>query len=383
MQKILIVNNNLLIGGIQKALVGLINQIHNEYEVTLLLFQKTGALIDKIPSNVKIIQTKSAYKYLGKSQKFWGRFGRVKRACLVSLTRIFGFKYAVPFLNLTVNKKELSMEFDMAISYMHNSAERRFYGGTANYVISNVNAKKKLCFIHCDYLQSGTANEYNNKIYSCFDKIVCVSESVKNNFDQVLPLMSEKSVGIYNVINTEEINTLAENPYQYDSRYVNFVSVARLSQEKGLDRAILAFSQIKKKDFRYYIIGGGMQLVYLQELIQTNGLEKQVFLMGEQENPYHYMAGADWLIVPSYHEAAPVVFQEAKVLHLPILTTDTSSAVEMVGEQFGIVVENSVEGIIKGIEKSFIELEYYKELLKNYQYDKNEFLNRFRTLFIA
>lgn len=378
---ILIVNNNLLIGGIQKALVGLLNQIHEEYQVTLLLFKKTGALIDKIPKSIKIIETNSDYKYLGQSQKSWNGFERLKRGFFVILTRIFGFKFVVPLLNATVKKKELLDEFDVAISYMHNSSSRNFYGGAADYVLSKVKAKKKICFIHCDYLQSGTANDYNNKIYSRFDKIVCVSDSVKQNFDKVLPCMSEKSVGLPNAININEINELAQDqPFQYDKNFINFVSVARLSPEKGLERAICAFSQIERTDFRYYIIGGGPQLTELQELIRNEGLENQVLLMGEQANPYRYMVGADWLVVPSYHEAAPVVFQEAKALHLPILTTDTSSAKEMVGAQFGIVVDNSTEGLLKGIKESFIELDKFKDLLSKYEYDEREVLEGFKRI---
>ena len=359
-------------------IIEFLKKTHEEYDITLLLFQKTGALLNEIPKDVKIIETKSAYKYLGKSQNSWGFFGRLKRGALAVLTRIFGFKFTVSFLNATVRKKEIEEDFDVAISYMHNSSYRSFYGGAVNYVLSKVHAKRKICFIHCDYLQSGTANNYNDKLYACFDKIVCVSDSVKRNFDKVLPTMSEKSVGLYNAIDVEKIEKLSKNrPYQYDKSFVNFVSVARLSSEKGLDRAILAFSQTSKKNFRYYIIGGGKQYAELQDLICANGLEKQVFLLGEQENPYCFMSGADWLVVPSYHEAAPVVYQEAKVLHLPILTTETSSAQEMVGSKFGIVVENSVEGLLQGIERAFDELETYKTSLEDYQYDEKEFLKDF------
>ena len=40
MKKILIVNNNMHIGGIQKALLNLLDEIKGKYDVTLLLFCK-------------------------------------------------------------------------------------------------------------------------------------------------------------------------------------------------------------------------------------------------------------------------------------------------------------------------------------------------------
>jgi glycosyltransferase involved in cell wall biosynthesis len=57
------------------------------------------------------------------------------------------------------------------------------------------------------------------------------------------------------------------------------------------------------------------------------------------------MLHADYLLVPSRHEAAPMVFDEASVLGLRIVSTNTTSAAEMVGGDGGIVCENSPEGI--------------------------------------
>lgn len=383
MKKLLIVNNNLLIGGIQKALIGLLNEIYDKYDITLLLFQKAGPLLDKIPSNIKIVETNSAYKYLGKKQKSWGFFHRIKRGMLVVLTRVFGFKFVIPYLNATVHKKECDEEFDVAISYMHNSSFRSFYGGAVNYVLAKIAAKQKICFIHCDYLNSGTANAYNNKLYAKFDKIICVSDSVKKNFNAVLPLMEKKTVVLYNALNLDELNELSKKSYEYDPKFVNFITVARLSQEKGVERAILAFSRCTCDNCRYYIIGDGSQRLELEHLIREKKLERKVFLLGEQINPYCYMIGADWLMVPSYHEAAPMVFQEAAALHLPVLTTETSSAREMVSGNLGIVVDNTIEGIVMGIEKACEQLSHYKILLKDLEYSQEEYRDRFQRILFS
>lgn len=64
-------------------------------------------------------------------------------------------------------------------------------------------------------------------------------------------------------------------------------------------------------------------------------------------------------MVPSYHEAAPVVFQEAKMLGLPVFTTRTLSADEMIGENYGWVVNN--EDI--AIERKLAELLEHKEVI--------------------
>ena len=62
------------------------------------------------------------------------------------------------------------------------------------------------------------------------------------------------------------------------------------------------------------------------------------------------MQAADVLLIPSVSEAAPMVIGEAAGLGTPILTTETSSAREMVAETgYGWVCDNSVDGIRDGI----------------------------------
>ena len=47
MKRILIVNNNMHIGGVQKALLNLLQTLHADYDITLLLFYRGGALLNE------------------------------------------------------------------------------------------------------------------------------------------------------------------------------------------------------------------------------------------------------------------------------------------------------------------------------------------------
>ena len=53
-KKLLIVNNNMHIGGVQRALVNLLGCIHDQYDVTLLLFHPAGVLMEEIPADVRV-----------------------------------------------------------------------------------------------------------------------------------------------------------------------------------------------------------------------------------------------------------------------------------------------------------------------------------------
>ena len=76
-------------------------------------------------------------------------------------------------------------------------------------------------------------------------------------------------------------------------------------------------------------------------------MDDLVTMLGEQSDPYKYLCRADWLLVPSFHEAAPMVFDEAILMGVKVITTNTASAVEMIDGEHGIVCENSTEGILR------------------------------------
>ena len=243
--------------------------------------------------------------------------------------------------------------YDAIISYLHCSSLKSFYGGTLEYVIRYEDTAPKSCYLHCDYANSGTVSSYSKDLYRKFDAIICVSESVRKQFTTILPEMSNRAYTISNPINSNEILALSRyEPYQYDMRYLNCLTVARLSAEKGVDRFIRVIKRVGNMQIRYYIVGEGSFRPQIEQAIAECDLKSQVFLLGESENPYRYMIGADVLIVPSYHEAAPVVFQEAMILGLPVFTTRTLSAEEMIPNTCGFIVDNNENAMTEMLNKN-------------------------------
>lgn len=353
MKKILIVDCNAKLGGIQKALISFLQQQHTENDISVLFFYKAGSLLSEIPENVKVYTTESDFKYMGMSQADCTTIkDKIKRALYVAISRWFGQETAVRIAKLSLRDR-ISESFDEVISFSHMADERSFYGGTPQYVLNLKNTKKKTCYIHCDYLHSGNRSLYSDAVYSKFDEIICVSESTKNIFLEALPQLHEKVVAKYNYIDGEKIRRLAQaEPYIYDEEYINAIVVARLTKEKGIPRIVRIFESLNRDiKIRLYIIGDGKEKNDIVEIIKTANLKNKVILLGEQENPYRYMLNADFLIVPSYHEAAPIIYQEAIELNLMVLTTRTTSADEMIGESHGLVVDNNDEALRDGMFK--------------------------------
>ena len=90
MKKIIIVNNNMKVGGVQKSLCNLLWAIEGRYDVTLCLFKKTGAYVETLPPSVRVIEARGLYRYLGIGQSECRGFDYLVRAALAMLCRVFG-----------------------------------------------------------------------------------------------------------------------------------------------------------------------------------------------------------------------------------------------------------------------------------------------------
>ena len=108
-QKLLFACNNLHIGGIQRSLLNLLDEISDKYDITLFLFYPGGEY--ELPKNVRIIGGNRFTRIMGMSQSEAAEEGmkcRLWRSLWVVITRIFGCK--IPFAALCCFQK-LSGEY--------------------------------------------------------------------------------------------------------------------------------------------------------------------------------------------------------------------------------------------------------------------------------
>jgi glycosyltransferase involved in cell wall biosynthesis len=335
-------------GGIQKSLVNLVKEIHEEHDITLMLFSESGSLLGELPNTVKIITPRKAYRILGLEKDELKKYPLLflLKAFLLAYSKLFSRRSAMKLLGLF--QKRIS-GYDAVISFSHFTHPNYFANGCADFVLDKTVCENKICFLHCDYLNFGGRTEANNRAYMEFDKIACCSESVRERFLRGSALPESKVYTVRNFYDLQLASYQAEGTGLFDAHFVNVALVARLSAEKGIPRAIEALVQSERKDIRYYIIGDGPQKEKIAQLISKYQLDSRVLLLGEQSDPYQYLIHADWLLVPSFHEAAPMVFDEAKLLGVKVIATNTTSAEEMIGSEHGIVCENSMEGLVRAL----------------------------------
>ena len=173
---------------------------------------------------------------------------------------------------------------------------------------------------------------------------------------------------IYNPINNQEIRRRAKEPtdFIFPDDTFNIVAVGRLSRVKGFERLIRACVKLKQRfNIRLYIIGGGEE-ARLLTLIKENQADSYISLLGYQENPYSLVSQASLFVCSSYREGYSTSVIESLVLGVPVVTTLCSGMEEILGNdnQYGMIVENSENGIYQGISQMLSETdthEYYRD----------------------
>ena len=344
MKKVLIVNNNMKIGGVQKSLCNLLWSAADRYDITLLLFAPVGAYMCDIPEQVHVLTCDSLFRYLGMSQKECAGDLRayLTRGVLAAACRLRGRKAVMP--QLLRSQKPLESQYDCAISYLQNGDRHRFYGGVNEFVLEKVHAARKIAFLHCDYLQCGANCEENNALYRAFDRIAACSDGCRRAFLQAMPELAERCVAAPNFHRYGKIRELSQQtPYCYPAGALHVVMVGRLAHEKGIDRALRALACVRGQGIAaiLHLVGSGPKEQELRALAQSLSLTDAVIFHGSQSNPYRFMRNADLLLMTSFHEAAPMVIDEACALSLPVLTVKTTSSDELVSARgCGWVCEN-------------------------------------------
>lgn len=351
MVRVLIVNNNMHMGGVQKALLNLLRQIHASYDITLLLLYKGGELLDQVPADVRVIEASSPLRYWGMTRYDTTTAGqRLGRSFWAALTRAFGRGLSC---SLAALPQRSVGGFDVAISFLHSGNPKAFYGGCNEFVLRCVRAPQKVTFLHNDFRQIHAVSAYNRRMFCRFELIAACSEGCERAFLEVMPELADKTIVVPNCHDYQTVRRKAqEEPVSLDAGRLNIVTVARLGREKGVTRAIRALGALDSDAMRlrYNVIGDGIELPEAQGLVEELGLQDVVLFLGEMLNPYGYMEAADVLLIPSYAEAAPLVIGEAACLGTPVLSTRTSSSKEMIEDAgLGWVCENSDRGLQDGL----------------------------------
>ena len=363
--RILIVSYSMGIGGVERALLGLLRNIdYSTCNVTLKLANKRGELLSNIPMQVKVSEIVSI-------KKNWTLFNK---PLLPQIRRLFcrnllmGLMLLADFVKYKITGHYHSLfrhtlekdreEYDLAISYAGPSSLLDYY------VAHCVNARKKVIWIHFDVDRCGINRNSERFLYRKFDKIFIVSDEGKRKFDRMFPKESGKSAVFHNIIDTQEIKRLSE-VYLPDLKQdcINIVTVGRISKEKGQDLAVKALSVLVNNGYNvnWILVGAGNYEIEVKKIAEYLNVSHLINITGAKANPYPYMKGCDIYVQPSKHEGFCITLAEAKLFGMPIVVTDFTGAREQLANYSNSFIANhNADCIAKYIEQ-IINKKLFKE----------------------
>lgn len=352
MKKILFFVESLTVGGAEKSLLSLLNNMDlSQYQVTLMMNQKGGAFEQFVPKNIPI-------KYIDIKIGIWSRV-EFKFYKLIDSSNTYhnaqllwkSAQSEVPFLN---------ENFDVAIAWGQ---------GFATYFVANrVTAVKKYAWVNIDFEKAGYHPGTDIPIYTKFDKIVGVSEFVKQAMQKFIN--PNKVIAIINIIDREDIEVRADVPFVncYDSKKTNILCVGRLTKQKGFELAIDAMKLLIKKNkaIHLYILGEGQERNFLENRIASNDLINHITLLGSKDNPYPYIKNCDLYLQTSRFEGLGRTIIEASILNKPIVCTDFPTAYSILEhDKTGLIVPMNPQDIATALLRLIENKEVSEKLILN------------------
>lgn len=333
-KRLLFTAHSLNVGGIETALINLVNRINLEkYQVDILLEKKEGIFLDKVKEEITVRE----FKVYNNKNVIIRKILNLSKRLIYTATDYHTYDFSCCYATYSLSGSKLSK-----IASVNNSI----------YIHSN--------YEHLYTKEKDFREFFDNRDIRNFKHIIFVSNQAKDSFLKYYKEEETKCLVLNNFINTKEIEekkkVKIEEKKPKDKTL--FMFIGRLDDtSKKLGRAIHLIKEIKKTEL--WIIGDGKDKDKYQEMVKKEKLENRIKFLGAKKNPFPYVNIADYIILTSDYEGFPVTYLEAITLHKPLITTiDVSDDKLDIGKDYASIISkdqqemvNQVKEILKGNKK--------------------------------
>lgn len=341
--------NDLRVGGIETAIINLLNNIdYKKYNVTLVMEEKTGVLLKNVNKNVKVQELK------------------VSNNKNVIIRKGINFIRKLNFSILNYYK------FDFSCCYATYSLSANKIALTAS--------KNNSIYVHSNYRyiykdKTEFKNFFNCRNISSFRRIIFVANEAEKDFIKIYPELKNKCLVLNNFIDPDKILKLSTEKISetHPKNKKLFVFIGRLDDSsKKVSRAINLLKSLS--DVNLLIVGDGPDRKMYEDLVTKNDLSKRVTFVGQKTNPYPYIKLADYIILTSDYEGFPVTYLEAITLHKRILTTiDVSDESINIGKDYATIISMDEKKMLKDVQKELSSPRKIKDIdIKKIQEERLE-----------
>ena len=350
MKKLLFIIPSLETGGTISSLNSIYKRCHEKWDIYVLPLSLYGSANVNFPE--KIIRPDALTElYIANYSTFSGY-----KKVLGLLIKIIKRLLLVLHVNIldavcsrTISRIERKISFDTVIGFQE---------GISTLVASHSISRRKIAWVHCNYDYYIRECPDEDGMYLKFDKVISVSKFTSETLKNRFPTIRDRIGYIYNICNSEEIIAKSKEEIKdkkFDNSLFTIISVGRVNTIKRFREIPKISKELQENGitFRWYVIGPRDETDewdILMHNITEYKQEHNVMCLGGKRNPYPYFKKADLLVCLSESEACPMIFNEARILGLHVITTDFCSAFEFIeSDQIGSI--SNINNIGKAIAK--------------------------------
>ena len=183
-------------------------------------------------------------------------------------------------------------------------------------------------------------------LFSRTDRVIMVSEKVKEFYIKHAGYKREKTVVIYNGVEDikeppEETRLGIRRKYGFEEGDLVCGTAARYIPQKGMEIILRAAESLRDiKGIKFMLIGEGPLKRQYLDFIREKGLEGKITVEDVKPDIYNYISAFDIVLLTSYREGFSNFIIEAGSLGKPVIATDVGGNGEAVKDgESGFIIK--------------------------------------------
>lgn len=299
-------------GGAERVTINYIRQLEfMNYDITLIIFDKTDYLLSLIPDNVKLINLKTK----NTKKSFFKLLTILKE---IEPNIVFSTHSRIAFI-ISLIKYFTKSFIHIARMQSTPSLEKKY---SKNRVFK------------------GLAYKYGFKSANI---VIAQTEDMKKDAIEIFKIKEKKIEVLYNPLDKNNINScISSNENPFDKEKISVVASGRITKEKGYKLIISSMKKILQiyPHFELHILGYDEgEKESLIDLAKTLKVDNNIVYHDFVENPYVFYINCDLFILSSYREGFPNAMLENYYLNTPIVATNCIPIVNR-------LVKNNINGYV-------------------------------------
>ncbi len=180
-------------------------------------------------------------------------------------------------------------------------------------------------------------------LYNHLDAIVCQSNDIKKDLINQLGIIESKLITINNPITQTKQLSTSKTKY---SEIIKFITIGRLSEEKGHERILKGLAKVKNYSYSYTIIGSGPLERKIKDLANELDVLDNIKFIPYTSEVLEYLSKSDYFIQGSYVEGFPNAVLESCSVGTPVLAFDCPGGTKE-------IIEDGINGVLAVTEDDF------------------------------